>query len=156
MTTSPPVTEALCTLYETLSTILPSGRYTTTEWVSGYNRCWRMFVREIKKALLVHWETDEGSSIGVSPTGLIGIGQVVQVYQRLSDLHEDYGQAGVLHAETRDHTHQFQQSGEDATDGSAASVVNPDVIWRETALVLYKNHVHGWGHSSPVASAPPY
>ncbi|RYQ97046.1 hypothetical protein Ahy_B08g093027 [Arachis hypogaea] len=44
-----------CTLGETLSTTLQSGRYSTIEWIGGTSRCWMMF-----KALFVHWEIDEG------------------------------------------------------------------------------------------------
>ncbi|RYQ85987.1 hypothetical protein Ahy_B10g105640 [Arachis hypogaea] len=33
-------------LYGMLSTILPSERYSTIEWVGGSNRYWRMFVRD--------------------------------------------------------------------------------------------------------------
>ncbi|RYR21123.1 hypothetical protein Ahy_B03g066383 [Arachis hypogaea] len=39
-------------------------------------------------------------------------------------------------------TQQSQQRWEDATDGSATSVVNPDAVWRETASVAYKNRVY--------------
>ncbi|QHO07328.1 uncharacterized protein DS421_14g462710 [Arachis hypogaea] len=40
-------------------------------------------------------------------------------------------------------TQQSQQGGEDATDGSATSVIDPDVVWCETAFAPYKNRVYG-------------
>ncbi|RYR39127.1 hypothetical protein Ahy_A09g044578 [Arachis hypogaea] len=39
----------------------------------------------------------------------------------------------------------FVDHGEDATDGSAASVVDPDAIWREIASTPYKNRLYRMG-----------
>ncbi|RYR26188.1 hypothetical protein Ahy_B02g060361 [Arachis hypogaea] len=42
-------------------------------------------------------------------------------------------------------TQQSQQSGEDATDGSKASVVDPDAVWHEIASAPYKNRIYRIG-----------
>ncbi|RYR26943.1 hypothetical protein Ahy_B02g061262 [Arachis hypogaea] len=56
----------------------------------------------------------------------------------------------VDHQRSQDHyslkvaTQQSQQSGgENAADGSVASVVDPDATWREPTSAPYKNHVYG-------------
>ncbi|RYR40016.1 hypothetical protein Ahy_A09g045674 [Arachis hypogaea] len=38
-----------------------------------------------------------------------------------------------------------QQGGEDTPDGSVVAVVDPNVVWRETTLALYKNRLYGIG-----------
>ncbi|RYR58363.1 hypothetical protein Ahy_A05g024075 [Arachis hypogaea] len=43
------------------------------------------------------------------------------------------------------HTYDLLQSGEDVVDGSAASAVDLDPVWRETTSAPYKNHVYGLG-----------
>ncbi|QHO00606.1 uncharacterized protein DS421_13g407910 [Arachis hypogaea] len=58
--------------------------------------------------------------------------------QRSADHYESYMQR--LEATTQ----QSQQSGEDAS-GFAASIIDPDAVWYETALAPYKNHVYGLG-----------
>ncbi|QHN96479.1 E3 ubiquitin-protein ligase [Arachis hypogaea] len=40
-------------------------------------------------------------------------------------------------------TQKSQQSREAAADGSTTSIVDPDAVWRETALASYKNCVYG-------------
>ncbi|RYQ99652.1 hypothetical protein Ahy_B07g087620 [Arachis hypogaea] len=133
---------------------------------------------EIKKALLVYWETDAGFRHRVSPTELrasawsskytgssttfmktkgrlsksldceptlaetfkythtLKENKARFAYQRSQDYYESYRQR--LEAATQ----QSQQSGENAVDSFVASVVDPDVVWRETALAPYKNRLY--------------
>ncbi|RYR61108.1 hypothetical protein Ahy_A04g018210 [Arachis hypogaea] len=80
------------------------------------------FRPEIKKALYVHWETDEGFK-----------------YRRLTNR---ANRASVRLSKYTDGSTTFIKikASLDAS-GSTASVVDTDVVWRETALAPYKNHV---------------
>ncbi|RYR43840.1 hypothetical protein Ahy_A08g040237 [Arachis hypogaea] len=51
-----------CTLYGTMSMMLPSGRYTTIEWVGGCNRCRRMLLGAGPPHDLTPSENQEGST----------------------------------------------------------------------------------------------
>ncbi|RYR54318.1 hypothetical protein Ahy_A06g029576 [Arachis hypogaea] len=181
-----------CTLYGTLSTILPSGRYTTIEWVSGYSRCWRMFVRGRTPNDLVLAVNKEGtvSSLGIdagfkhqrlinkanmasarSSKNTSSLATFMKTNVRLSKsldhettLVETFkythtlkeNKARFFYQRSQDHyefytqrleamTQQSQQSMKDTANSSAASVINPDAIWREAASAPYKNHVYELG-----------
>ncbi|RYR08559.1 hypothetical protein Ahy_B05g076292 [Arachis hypogaea] len=104
---------------------------------------------EIKKALYVHWETDKEFRHR----------RLTKKANRASARSSKYtgGSATFIKTKVRLRveavTHQSQQNSENAND-SAASVVDPDAIWRETLSGHTRTMYTGWGRSSPVPSAP--
>ncbi|QHO18413.1 uncharacterized protein DS421_11g320300 [Arachis hypogaea] len=147
-----------CTLGGMLSTTLPSGRYSTIEWVDGSSRCWMIF-----KALFVYWKTDKGfrhqrltnkanrASVrsskytSNSATFMKTKARLSKSLDREATLAETFKYTYTLKknketfADQRSHDHYSQKRREDATDGSAASIVDPDVVWHEIASAPYKN-----------------
>ncbi|RYR17675.1 hypothetical protein Ahy_B03g062371 [Arachis hypogaea] len=122
---------------------------------------WTDWLRpDIKKALSAHWETDDGfrhlyltnranraSSRSFKYTG----NSTTFMKAKLKSLDRD-----AILAEMFKYTHMLKENKarcadqrlrtiieEDAADGSTASVVNPDVVWRKTASTMYKNRVYG-------------
>ncbi|RYR44070.1 hypothetical protein Ahy_A08g040442 [Arachis hypogaea] len=99
----------------------------------------------IKKTLYVHWETDEGfrycrlTSIAnrASASSLKYTGRSA-TFMKIKARLESYTQR--LEAATQ----QSQHTGEDSNK-SANSVVNPYMVWRDTAFEPYKNRVYGLG-----------
>ncbi|RYR48424.1 hypothetical protein Ahy_A07g034447 [Arachis hypogaea] len=113
--------------------------------------------QEIKKSLLVHWETDEGfrhpyltnranraltRSFKYTSSSATFVKTKARLLEREAPLAETFkythtlneNKARFANQQSQDH----YQSGEDA-DGSVALVVNSDAVWRETASALYKN-----------------
>ncbi|RYR31908.1 hypothetical protein Ahy_B01g056858 [Arachis hypogaea] len=96
---------------------------------------------EIKNALLVYWEIDEGFRYR----------HLTNRANRASAISSKYtgGSATFLKTKARLRlevvTQQSQQSGEDTADGSAVSVVDLNAVWHETASALYKNRVYRLG-----------
>ncbi|QHO20126.1 uncharacterized protein DS421_11g335130 [Arachis hypogaea] len=128
--------------------------------------------QKIKKALLAHWETDEefrhrrltnrankasarsSKYIGSLATfmntksrlifDVVGLRCNIDVDLQVHPQFEGEQREICLSARLDVMTQQSQQSGED-TDGSTASVIDPDVVWCEIVSVPYKNHIYKLG-----------
>ncbi|RYR15912.1 hypothetical protein Ahy_B04g072865 [Arachis hypogaea] len=132
---------------------------------------------KIKKALLVHCETDEGfihrrltdrankalarlikytsSSVAFMKTKAKRSklsdcdATLVETFKYTHKLKENKArfadQRSQYHYRLEDVTQQSQQSKEDTVDGSIASVVDFDAVWRKTVSAPYKNHIYGLG-----------
>ncbi|RYR77864.1 hypothetical protein Ahy_A01g002532 [Arachis hypogaea] len=111
-------------------------------------------------ALLVHWETDEGfrhrrlpnrankastRSSKYTGSSVTFMKTKARLLDRKETLAKTFKYTRILHTETKGQTQQSQQNGENATDGSATSVIDPNTMWHETASAPYKNCVYGLG-----------
>ncbi|RYR28213.1 hypothetical protein Ahy_B01g052331 [Arachis hypogaea] len=113
---------------------------------------------DIMMALYVHWETDEGfqhrcltNRANRPRKSSKYTGSLATFMKTKVRLSKSLDPEATL-TETFKYTHAlkenketFADQQEDATDGSAASVVDPDVVWCKTALAPYKNCVYGVG-----------
>ncbi|QHO18959.1 uncharacterized protein DS421_11g324910 [Arachis hypogaea] len=110
---------------------------------------------DIMMALYVHWETDEGfqhrclTNRANRPRKSSKYTGSLATFMKTKSKSLD---PEATLTETFKYTHAlkenketFADQQEDATDGSAASVVDPDVVWCKTALAPYKNCVYGVG-----------
>ncbi|RYQ79521.1 hypothetical protein Ahy_Scaffold5g107735 [Arachis hypogaea] len=95
---------------------------------------------KIKKAMLVHWKTDEGFRHQ----------HLTNSANRTSAKSSKYTSGSTTFMKTKAKlrleaaTQKSQQNREDA-DGSAASVIDSNAVWHETTSAPYKNCVYGLG-----------
>ncbi|RYR28062.1 hypothetical protein Ahy_B01g052162 [Arachis hypogaea] len=133
------------------------------------HRMGRRLQQMLDDALFVHWETNEGfwhrcltnranrasarssKYTGSSATFMKTKVRLLKSLDREATLAETFKYTHTLKenketfADQRSQDHYSQQGGENATDGSTASVVDLDVVWRETTSAQYKNRVYGIG-----------
>ncbi|RYR17735.1 hypothetical protein Ahy_B03g062425 isoform A [Arachis hypogaea] len=156
-----------CTLGGTQNTTSPSRRYSTIECIGGSSRCWMMFeinegfrhrhlTKRANRALTKSSKYTGGTvtfmktkaRLSESLNSKTTLVETFKYTYTLKEIKETFADQQLTKSYTQRleaTTQQSQQGGEDATDGSAASFVNSNAVWHETASAPYKNRVYKMG-----------